>query len=180
MGSNLSPSSNLVRARFALERELQVVKSSRVYETAPAVGASGPLFLNAALSVTTDLDPSALKHSVLRPLEAELGRVRGADRNAPRTIDLDISYFDDLVLDDLEAGIVIPDPDALSWAHVALPLADLAPDRVHPTDGRTFRMIALSVQDAAGVRVIAESLEDLAETIGIQETVPQGSSKNKR
>ena len=60
-----------------------------------AVGSPGPNFLNTAVKITTGLEMSALKLSVLRSVEQELGRVRTSDKNAPRTIDLDIIVFDD-------------------------------------------------------------------------------------
>ena len=161
MGSNIEPALNLSRAFRALDERFGVVASSKVYQTLPAFGAVGPSFLNAALEIRTQLGPEALKLEVLRPLEVALGRVRGDDRNAPRTIDLDISYHGDMVIDDREAGIRIPDPDCLRWAHVALPLADLDPDRRHPEDGRSLAEIARSVPDAAGVQVVAASLEGL-------------------
>ena len=91
---------------------------------------------------------------VLRPLEAELGRVRGPDRNAPRPIDLDIAFAGDLVVRDPALGLEIPDPEIIARAHLALPLADLAPEAVHPLDGRTLGAIAAGFADAPGVRVI--------------------------
>jgi 2-amino-4-hydroxy-6-hydroxymethyldihydropteridine diphosphokinase len=162
MGSNIDPALNLWKAFRALDERFGVVASSKVYQTLPALGAVGPSFLNAALELRTQLGPEALKLEVLRPLEAALGRVRSDDRNAPRTIDLDISYHGDFVIDDPESGIRIPDPDALRWAHVALPLADLDPDRRHPEDGRSLAEIARGVPDAAGVQTVSASLEALA------------------
>lgn len=85
---------------------------------------------------------------MLRAIEAVLGRVRTADKNAPRPIDLDIALWGDRVIEDRAAGLVIPDPDILRWPHVAVPLADVAPDWVHPADGRTLAAIAAGL--AAG------------------------------
>jgi 2-amino-4-hydroxy-6-hydroxymethyldihydropteridine diphosphokinase len=145
LGSNIDPAVNLARAIALLAGRLAVRAVSPVYETAPAAGASGPAFLNAAVLVDTDLPPAALKFEVLRAIEADLGRVRVADKNAPRTIDLDLALYGDRVIDDPAGGLVIPDPDILRWLHVALPLADLAPDFVHPVDGRTLGEIAAAM-----------------------------------
>ncbi len=82
------------------------------------MGTTGPDFLNLALLVTTSLEAGELKEKVLRPLEAQLGRLRSADKNAPRPIDLDIIIFDDLLLD----------PNLLLYAHRAVPVAEILPD----------------------------------------------------
>ncbi len=78
--------------------------------------------------------------SVLRDIEASLGRVRTADKFAPRPIDLDIALFGQLVVD-LE-GSPIPDPDLAPLPHVALPLADIAPEWILPATGETLAQIA--------------------------------------
>lgn len=145
LGSNIDPERNLARAVDQLAEHLTVRAVSLAYETAPAAGSSGPPFLNAAVWVDTELPPATLKFEVLRAIEAKLGRRRTADKNAPRTIDLDLALYGDRVIDDPTGGLVIPDPDILRWPHVALPLADLAPDFVHPVDGRTLGEIAAAV-----------------------------------
>lgn len=75
-------------------------------------------------------------------MEERLGRRRTSDKFSPRTIDLDISLFADLILDDPEDGLRIPDPEILECAHVAVPLADLSPDKRHPVTGETLAEIA--------------------------------------
>lgn len=142
LGSNVEPAANLSRALALLAGEVELGGASRVFRTAP-VGAPGtPDFLNAAVSVATRLAPAALRDGVLRPIESRLGRVRGAERNAPRPIDLDIALFDDLVRDGSDGGPVIPDPEVLTRAHVAAPLADLEPERRHPVTGQRLAEIA--------------------------------------
>lgn len=127
---------------------------SRVYRSAPAAGAGGPPFLNAAVWLETPLPPAALKHEVLRAIEAALGRRRGPDKNQPREIDLDIALYDTLVVDDPDAGLRIPDPDWLRWPHLALPLADLDPERRHPGDGRRLAEIASALAGRAEVQAL--------------------------
>ncbi len=123
---------------------------SRVYESAPVGGAGSLRLLNAAVMVQTALPPARFKYDYLRPLEERLGRVRGLNKFAPRTIDLDIAVFGALVVDDL--GLVIPDPEILTRAHVALPLADIAPEFKHPKTGERLASIAARFQDDPGVR----------------------------
>ena len=147
LGSNIDKERNLPAA-VALLRERGPVKVSPVYETSP-VGIGDPgSFLNAAAELLTDLEPAAFKREVCDGIERALGRVRDPrDRFAPRTIDLDIALWNDAVLDVL--GSPVPDPDILCHLHAALPLADLAPDLRHPTDGRTLAAIARDLAERA-------------------------------
>ncbi len=157
LGSNVEPEANLSAAVHLLSSRLTVLGVSRLYETA-AVGSTGRRtrqadYLNAALLLETELTPAVLKFDVLRELELELGRVRTADKFGPRTIDLDIALYGDLVVSDVAGGIIIPDPDITEHPHVAMPLADLAPRFVHPTDGRTLAVIAASLANRSRIHV---------------------------
>ena len=153
LGSNIEPDRNLLAATQLLADHVQVVAASRVYETLPVGGSTGPSFLNAALEIRCDLGPGQLKHRVLRPLEEELGRVRSDDRNAPRTLDMDISLYGQRVVHDVDWSLDIPDPEILQRAHVAIPLADVAPRILHPVVDLTLAEIAARF-DADGVRVL--------------------------
>jgi 2-amino-4-hydroxy-6-hydroxymethyldihydropteridine diphosphokinase len=159
LGSNIEAETNLARALVMLRQNyhLTILGVSRVYESAP-IAATGltapdqPAFLNAALWVETDYHPPLpLKFNVLRFIEECLGRVRTADRFAPRPIDLDLALYADLVLD--LPHLALPDPDILTRAHVALPVADVVPDQTHPLTGQTFAAIAATFADAPGIRV---------------------------
>jgi dihydroneopterin aldolase/2-amino-4-hydroxy-6-hydroxymethyldihydropteridine diphosphokinase len=146
LGANIDPERNLVEAVRRLAERCHLLAVSPVYETRPVGRTDQPNFLNAAALIETDLDAAQLKHQVLRPIESELGRVRTADRNAPRTIDLDISLFGDQILDVEERHI--PDPEILRFAHIARPLADLAPEFRHPETGQTLLQIAQALPHA--------------------------------
>ncbi|HSJ53009.1 MAG TPA: 2-amino-4-hydroxy-6-hydroxymethyldihydropteridine diphosphokinase, partial [Anaerolineae bacterium] len=123
-----------------LAERCELLAVSRAYESAPAGTAGGPNFINGAVLVGTGLDAAALKERVLLDIEAALGRQRTADKNAPRTVDLDISLFNDDILFLGERRV--PEPDILRHAHVARPLADLAPHYRHPETGQTLLEIA--------------------------------------
>jgi len=140
MGSNIEPEHYLPEAVRRLAERCQLLAVSRAYETAPVGASGGPNFVNGAVLVATNLDAEALKESVLLEIEADLGRVRTADKNAPRTVDLDIALFNDEILE--VRGRRIPEPDILRHAHVARPLADLAPHYRHPETGQTLLEIA--------------------------------------
>jgi 2-amino-4-hydroxy-6-hydroxymethyldihydropteridine diphosphokinase len=107
-------------------------------------------FLNAAALIETELAAAELKTNVLQVIEQELGRVRTEDKNAPRTIDLDISLFNEEVFD--IGGRHVPDPDILNYPHVAVPLADLAPEQRHPETGQTMAQIAQGLSAGELVR----------------------------
>jgi len=117
LGSNIQAEQNLPLAVSLLEQEVTVLQISSIWET-PSVGSSGPDFLNAALLVSTSWEAEGLKLQVLRPLEARMGRVRSRDKNAPRTIDLDIVLFDGRLMD----------PGFWRHAYRAIPVAEIFPD----------------------------------------------------
>ncbi len=148
LGSNIDRQRNLPRALALLHRDSRwrVLAESPIYET-PAVG-NGPQpdYFNAAVLLETDLSPADLRRA-LRRIEARLGRVRTADKFAPRTIDLDIVFVKDRQIA-LNGGL-LPDPDILDHPHLAFPLADIAPDWIFPGVGLTLKQIAESLHPSA-------------------------------
>ena len=145
LGSNIDRERNLPKALTMLSQhpQIEILAVSPTYETL-AVGGSvdQPPFFNAAALIETELGPAKLKEALLT-IERELGRVRSADKYAPRTIDLDIALYDRDIID--LNGRHIPDPDVARFPHVALPLADVAPDWIHPELGKTLTKIADSL-----------------------------------
>ena len=130
LGSNIEPEQNIPRAVDLLKERLIVVKASSVWESA-SVDCCYPDYLNLALLVSTPLDANQLKEQVLRPLEAQMGRVRSEDKNASRPIDFDIILFDGECLD----------PALWQHAHQAVPVAELFPD--YPSGiGETLKEVA--------------------------------------
>ena len=150
LGSNIDSERNMREAVRRLSLRCRLLAVSPVYETAPVGKTDQPNFLNAAALVETGLTAAELKTQVLEAIEQELGRVRTADKNAPRTIDLDISLFNDEIL--TMGARHIPDPDILRFAHVAVPLADLAPELRHPETGQALGQIARNLPAMGLVR----------------------------
>lgn len=156
LGSNIDKERNLPEAMRLLREKATVVAVSGVYETAPVGLVEQPLFWNTAVLIHTPLSPAEIKVDILSPIERQLKRVRQADKNAPRTIDLDIVLFNDVVQDyDPGDGRFrpIPDPDLLKFAHVAVPVAELTPNLPHPVTGEPLQAIArrlVQEQQAAG------------------------------
>lgn len=140
LGSNIDPEKNLAAAVRELARFGRVLKVSTVWESPPLGDPGGPNFLNAALSLETPLSAPELKETAISGIETLLGRVRGSDRNAPRTIDIDIMLFDRKRLRIGRRSI--PDPEVLERPFVAIPLAEIAPQYIHPGTGETLAEIA--------------------------------------
>jgi len=109
-------------------REVQLLARSSDYRTPPWGITNQPAFVNLCLVVTTALAPHALFDRAQR-IEREFGRDRSKEQRwGPRTLDIDIIAYNDLVLD--EPGLRLPHPRALERAFVLVPLAEIAPDRI--------------------------------------------------
>jgi 2-amino-4-hydroxy-6-hydroxymethyldihydropteridine diphosphokinase len=135
LGSNIDPTMNLNIAMPLLANACRMEKISSAYITPPQGFTEQDDFWNVAVKVTTELMPITLKYEVLDAIERKLKRVRDPNnKNAPRTIDLDISLWNNDVFDYGEKPWHIPDPDILRFAHVVIPLAEIAPDYVHPLE----------------------------------------------
>jgi 2-amino-4-hydroxy-6-hydroxymethyldihydropteridine diphosphokinase len=132
LGSNQDPEAHLARAAGELRGRFGDLRLSPLYRT-PAVGFEGADFLNAAAIVETELDPLALD-AWLHALEDAHGRRRDLPRFSDRPLDIDLVFYDQLVLKG-PGHLELPRPE-LRHAFVLKPLADLAPDFRVPGDGR--------------------------------------------
>ena len=128
-GSNVEPERNLALAVGRLEREFPAVRFSPWYRNR-AVGFEGDDFINLVAGFATDL-PAREVVARLHAIEAQCGRPRNAPRWAPRSMDLDVLLYGDLVCD--EPRLKLPRPDLLKRAYMLGPLAALAPGVLHPT-----------------------------------------------
>jgi 2-amino-4-hydroxy-6-hydroxymethyldihydropteridine diphosphokinase len=146
-GTNLGDRlANLNTAAAALSPPVKVLQASPVYQTAPWGYLEQPDFLNQALKAETRLTPHNLLQ-FLKNLETRLGRQPGI-RYGPRLIDLDILFYDDLVMDTEE--LTIPHPRLAERAFVLVPLAAIAPNVSHPILHLTIRQMLQEV-DVSGV-----------------------------
>lgn len=144
LGSNIDKEINLPAAVRILGESGRIIAVSSVYETVP-IGTSNdadwPRFWNAAVLMETELTAKAFRTQVLDDVERRLDRQRTTDRFAPRTIDADLTLFNQEILD-LDADHHLPDPDLLVYAHVAIPVADVVPQLIHPETGQSILQIA--------------------------------------
>jgi 2-amino-4-hydroxy-6-hydroxymethyldihydropteridine diphosphokinase len=137
LGSNIDPAENLRSAVRELARFGTIVKVSGVWESAPVGFLDQPNFLNAAVLLENSLSLEELKQAALGSIERKLHRVRDPENiNAPRTIDLDLSLFI------TPAESLVLDQDILTRGFVAVPLAEILPEFVHPETGNTLTEIA--------------------------------------
>lgn len=133
-GSNVDALRNLERAVEELRREFPGVRFSPWY-TNRAAGFEGDDFINLVAGFDSDLPVSELLERLHR-IEELCGRPRASPRWAPRTMDLDILLYDELICD--EPNLKLPRPDLLKRAYMLGPLADLAPQLMHPTEKQTI------------------------------------------
>ncbi|MDP3259700.1 MAG: 2-amino-4-hydroxy-6-hydroxymethyldihydropteridine diphosphokinase [Thermodesulfovibrionales bacterium] len=140
IGSNLGSREENCRQAIKLLKEngIAVKKQSRMYETEPWGIKDQPKFINMAIEVETDKKPEELV-AVLKNIENEIGRTE-TTKWGPRVIDLDILFYDDLILKtpDLE----IPHPLIQERKFVLKPLCEIAPDKKHPITGKTVKEMA--------------------------------------
>ena len=120
---------------------------SSVWQSPPSDGSDQPDYLNAAILIRTAKSPAEIYTNVIAPIEQSLGRMRKADKFAPRTVDIDLAMYDDLVGE--FCGRKLPDPDILTQSYVALPLAEISPEELHPETGEPLQVIAGRLRDGA-------------------------------
>jgi 2-amino-4-hydroxy-6-hydroxymethyldihydropteridine diphosphokinase len=151
LGSNLGDREAAIDdalARLA-GRGVSVRARSSTWLTEPVGGPPQGWFLNAAVGVETDLEPVDLLAAALA-VEHEMGRVR-AERNGPRTIDVDLLLFGDRRID--APGLTVPHPRLHERRFVLAPLAEIAPTLVHPTLGATIAALLERCPDPSRVRL---------------------------
>jgi 2-amino-4-hydroxy-6-hydroxymethyldihydropteridine diphosphokinase len=148
LGSNLGDRHrNIGKAIELLSEQVHMEAISSTYETEPVGHDDQPHFLNAVCRVSTSLEARQIL-LLAKEIEAKLGR-EPAFRNGPRVIDIDILLYDSQVMD--TPDLTIPHPRLTQRAFVLAPLAELAPDLVHPVKGKRISEL-LGVADVGGVK----------------------------
>lgn len=151
LGTNLGDrTANLQAAIAGLAERLVITAVSPLYQTPPWGVTDQPDFLNLCLAAQTDLTPEELL-TFVKNLEVEMGR-QPAERWGPRLIDIDILFYANQLVE--TEKMTIPHPRLAERAFVLWPLADIAPDFVHPVLGETIAKLAKKVGDE-GIRPFA-------------------------
>jgi 2-amino-4-hydroxy-6-hydroxymethyldihydropteridine diphosphokinase len=147
LGTNLGDRrANLTAALKAMPPAVRPITASPIYETPPWGYLDQPSFLNQVIETETNLTPTELL-DFLKGLEIRLGR-SPTFRYGPRLIDIDILFYDELVLK--QSGLTVPHPRLIDRAFVLAPLADIAPDLIHPVVRKTIREISQGI-DRTGI-----------------------------
>ncbi|HTB25423.1 MAG TPA: 2-amino-4-hydroxy-6-hydroxymethyldihydropteridine diphosphokinase [Puia sp.] len=128
----------------------QLLLVSSIYETAPWGKTDQPDFLNQVILVDTKFSPEELLKAILS-IEEKDGRKRTV-KNAPRTIDIDILFYNNLILE--KPGLTIPHPRIAIRRFVLEPLNEISPEFIHPVFGKTMRELLLECKDELGVKKI--------------------------
>ena len=149
LGSNLgNRMANLNKAVALLSQKVNIEKVSSVYETEPIGYKEQPLFLNMACQITTMLNPGELLHFV-KDIEGKMGRVQSFS-NSPRLIDIDILFYGREVIKNDE--LTIPHSRLAKRAFGLIPLAEIAPQLIHPELGKKISELAGVVEGREGVQ----------------------------
>ena len=127
LGSNIEPEKNLPLALKMLAEGSLILNTASIWQT-PAIGSDGPDYLNTAVLMESHLPLDQLKVQLLSAIEGKLGRTRTSNKNADRTIDLDVLMYDG----------ECRDHELWSQAHVAVPASELLPDCTNPQSGETL------------------------------------------
>jgi len=143
LGSNMGDrQQNLAKALDFLRQRLRAQKTSSVYDTEPAGDTDQPRFLNMACEVQTRLAPEDLL-TLVKGIESKLGRT--GKSGAPRPIDIDILLYGEEVIETPE--LTIPHPKIAERAFVLIPLAEIAPDVMHPTSSQTIKELLQGLKE---------------------------------
>ena len=154
-GANLgNRQANILQALQYTQTRASVKNISSFYETEPEGFSDQPMFLNIACELDTVLSPGDMLR-FLKWIEKRMGR-QASFRNAPRPIDIDILFYDDLLLD--SSDLKLPHPRLHERAFVLVPLAEIVPDLVHPVLNMTVTEMLNGV-DQAGVKRVERSLK---------------------
>lgn len=138
IGSNIDPETNVKKALLLLKNRMRITKLSTVYLT-KAIPPTQPDYYNCVVETITNLDPVHIKFEILRKIEEELGRVRGIDKYSPRTIDLDLVLYGNLVIN--KNDLILPDPEIEKRAFIAIPMYELNNDLVIPGLNKALKEI---------------------------------------
>jgi 2-amino-4-hydroxy-6-hydroxymethyldihydropteridine diphosphokinase len=150
IGGNLGDREyNLNQAQVKIDKTCgNIIQHSNIYETAAWGNIPQPDYLNQVLKIKTSLDPYELLNALLK-IEIELGRIR-SEKYGPRTIDIDILYYGELIVE--AVGLTIPHPRISERRFVLIPLAEIAGELLDPKKGKNIKRLLEECTDILFVR----------------------------
>jgi 2-amino-4-hydroxy-6-hydroxymethyldihydropteridine diphosphokinase len=165
LGSNIGErEKNLAAASAALRDcpDIEIVRESSVYETAPKYKTEQPDFLNMVVEISTDLEPRQLL-TFCKHTEKKLGREQSLIRNGPRIIDLDILFYNDKLVNLPE--LKIPHPGLYERRFVLIPLDEIAPGFICPQTGQTVMELMRQCSDNGRIERLGRLYELMTSSI---------------
>ena len=148
LGANLGDRElNLEKALEFLSERMKIVKFSSIYDTEPVGNPNQPRFLNLVCEIQTGLSPLGLL-IVVKAIENKLGRMPG-EPNTPRTIDIDILLYGEKIMDTPQ--LTVPHARLHERAFALVPLAEIAPEVIHPLMKKTAKELLAAVEGKSGV-----------------------------
>lgn len=150
IGSNVEPEKNLREAVQTLKERCNVHAISSVYISKPYGFKDQPDFLDICVKISTPLLPAAFKLSTIDKIERQQGRDRSnqATKHGPLPLDIDILLWSDEIFHFGSKPWRVPHPSIVKYSSVILPLAEIAPEVVHPVEGVTLKEIAERFDDS--------------------------------
>ncbi|GAB4525324.1 MAG: 2-amino-4-hydroxy-6-hydroxymethyldihydropteridine diphosphokinase [Anaerolineae bacterium] len=161
IGSNVEPEKNLQEAVDALKERCNVLAISSVYQSTPYGFKDQADFLDICVKVSTPLLVAAFKLSTIDKIERQQGRDRSNQltKDGPLPLDIDILLWSDEIFHYGSKPWRVPHPSIVKYSSVAIPLAEIAPDMVHPEEGVTLQEIAERFKDHTDTRKIDLKIE---------------------
>jgi len=155
LGSNLGEKKKQVNEAMDLIATMigPVTMRSSLYETEPWGFSSEEFFLNRALQVLTFLSPEEVMQKI-RGIEMIFGRERSGSGYSSRTLDIDILFYDDLVLN--QETLIIPHPRIQDRKFALVPLDEIAHELIHPVLRKTIRELLRNCSDSGDIRKLKE------------------------
>ncbi len=152
LGSNLGDRiDNLLRARNSIQGFSSIITTSSLYQTQAWGNTQQPDFLNQIIEISYKKSPHELLVDVLS-IENKMGRLR-SEKWGPRTMDIDILFFGQLVVTD--KNLKIPHPEIAKRRFTLLPLVEIAPEFIHPVSGKTSKQMLADCTDHSAVEILS-------------------------
>lgn len=143
---------NLEKARELINKDAgRIILKSEIFNTAAWGKTDQPDFYNQALKIETDLNPPDLLNELLK-IEAKAGRIRNGEKWAERTMDIDILFFNDEIIN--EQNLIIPHPHLEERRFVLAPLTDIASQHIHPVLKKSISVLLKECPDTSAVSIL--------------------------